>query len=108
MNRLQSDLSTISGHAVAAESSALDSYSISASNKGQLRILLANVRGLRQAAGELSKLANEFKPHLIGIVETHLQGDSLNGLLPRGYRCAHRLDRTKHGGGLMWASLRFC
>jgi len=100
-NRLKSDLSTRSGHSVSADTT-LNPYSVSTSNSGQLTTLLANVRGLRQAAAELSKLANEFKPHLIGIVETHLQGDSLCGLLPHGYRCVNRLDRTKHGGGLLW------
>ena len=106
VNRLQSDLSTISGHAVAAESRALDSYSVSASNTGQLRILLANVRGLRQAAGELSKLANEFKQHLIGMWR----------LICRAIHsvdCCHVVigaligwtAGAKHGGGLLWASL---
>jgi hypothetical protein len=94
-----------SGHAVAAERSALSSYSSSVIKSGQLKVLLANVRGLRQAAGELSKLVNEFKPHLLGIVETHLQGNPLSGLLPRGYRCLNRLDRTKHDGGLLWAGM---
>ena len=72
------------------------------SNFGQLKVMLANVRGLRQAAAELSIRANKFKPHLIGVVETHLDGDPLSGLLPQGYRAVHRLDRTKHGGGLLW------
>ena len=105
VDQVWSDLSSTGGHAVTAGSSALDQYSVSANNTGHLKVLLANVRGLRQAAGELSKLVNEFKPHLVGIVETHLKGDPLSGLLPRGYRCVNRLDRTKNGGGLIWAAV---
>ena len=69
---------------------------------GQLKVLLANVRGLRQGAAELRKRVNQFRPHLIGLVETHLLKDPLSGLLPQGYRPVHRLDRSKHGGGLLW------
>ena len=99
----QSDLSITSSHAVAA-GSALNQFGIS--NIGQLRVLLTNIRGLRQVAAELSKLAHEFKPHVIGIVETHLQQDPLRGLLPVGYKSVNRMDRTKHGGGLLWLSMR--
>ena len=67
----------------------------------KLRVLLANVRGLRQAAAELSKRVCEYRPHLIGLVETHLDGEPLGGLLPQGYKVVNRLDRTKHGGGLI-------
>ena len=48
----------------------------------KLLVLLTNVRGLRQAAAELSKRACEFKPDLIGLVETHLPLDALSGLIP--------------------------
>jgi hypothetical protein len=77
---------------------------LSSGNFGKLRVLLANVRGLRQAAAELSKRVTEFKPHLIGLVETHLLKDPLSGLLPYGYRAVNRLDRSKHGGGLLWCA----
>ena len=45
---MKSDLSTISGHSVSADTT-LNPYSISTSNTGQLITLLANVRGLRQS-----------------------------------------------------------
>ena len=72
------------------------------SNLGQLKVMLANVRGLRQGAAELRKRVDQFRPHLIGLVETHLLNDPLSGLSPQGYRAVHRLDRSKHGGGLLW------
>ena len=42
----------------------------------------------------------------MGIVETHLDGDPLSGLIPRGYRCLSRLDRSKNGSGLFWLGRR--
>ena len=104
--RLRSDLSTASGLSQIAGVTALDSDSASVSEQCKLKVILPNVRGLRQAAGELALLANEFKPHLIGIVEAHLDGDPLGGLIPAGYRCISRMDRTKHGGGLVWLGLK--
>jgi hypothetical protein len=71
---------------------------------GKLKVLLTNVRGLRQASAELSMRAVQYKPHLIGLVETHLCKDSISGLLPQGYSVVSRLDRSKHGGGLLWAA----
>ena len=99
----QPDLSITGCHAVAA-GFALNQFSTS--NIGRLRVLLTNVRGLRQAAAELSKLAHEFKPHIIGIVETHLQKDPLSGLLSARYKAVSHRDRTKHGGGFLWLSMQ--
>ena len=59
---------------------------------------------MRQAAAELSTRVCEYRPHLIGLVEAHLDGEPLGGLLPQGYKLVNRLDRTKHGGGLIWLS----
>ena len=66
--------------------------------------LYANVRGLRQAAGELSILADTHRPHFIGLTETHTKADPLPALLPRGYSAVGRLDRTRHGGGVVIAA----
>ena len=67
----------------------------------QLKILLANARGLTQAAGEFKKRAIESSPHLIAVTEAHLLKDATYGLLSTGYTLVCRLDRTKHGGGLV-------
>ena len=66
--------------------------------------LYANVRGLRQAAGELSVIANQHRPHFIGLTETHTKADPLPALLPKGCRAVARLDRTRHGGGVVIAA----
>ena len=71
-----------------------------------VRVLYANVRGLRQAAGELSSLVLLQQPELIVLTETHLKGDSVQaGLIPEGYKVVVRFDRTKHGGGVMILAL---
>ena len=57
--RKQSELSTDES------SDAFVVLGLGSGNFGQLGVLLANVRGLRQAAGELRIGANRFKPHLI-------------------------------------------
>ena len=62
--------------------------------------LLSNCRGLRQASGELRAYLSAHKPAFFALVETHLQGDSTQVLLPSSYKMVARLDRTKHGGGL--------
>jgi hypothetical protein len=70
----------------------------------KLTVLYANVRGLRQASGELRKRVVDSQPHLIGLTETHLCKDPIAGLLPQGYKLVARLDRTNKGGGLLWAA----
>ena len=68
----------------------------------ELLILLSNVRGLRQGAGELRQRAHEFKPHLVVLDEFHLgKADLLNRLFPPGFKCVSRSDRTRHGGGII-------
>jgi hypothetical protein len=66
--------------------------------------LYSNVRGLRQAAGELSILANTHRPHFIGLSETHTKADPMKALLPKGYKVAARLDRSMRGGGVVVAA----
>ena len=75
----------------------------------QLRPLngfLANARGLRQGSGELQKHADSLRPDFICVTETHLGGDMVSLLIPRGYKVAARLDRNKHGGGLLICVLK--
>lgn len=62
--------------------------------------LLSNVRGLRQASGELRAYLAAHRPSFFALTETHLEGDSIRSLLPSGYETVARLDRSKHGGGL--------
>ena len=65
-----------------------------------VRVLYSNVRGLRQAAGELRSLAQEEKPEIFVLTETHLKDDSVEAeMFPVGYKVVARFDRTKHGGG---------
>ena len=66
-----------------------------------LKALVANVRSLRQACGELAATAHDTSAHVICVTETFLDGDSINPLTPDGYICAGRRDRTKHGGGVL-------
>lgn len=67
-----------------------------------MRVLYSNVRGLRQAAGELRSLAQEEKPEIFVLTETHLKDDSVEAeMLPVGYKVVARFDRTKHGGGVL-------
>ena len=68
----------------------------------KVRTIYANVRGLRQAAGELRSMVSLQRPHLIVLTETHLNGDSVEAeMLPVGYKVAARFDRTIHGGGVL-------
>jgi hypothetical protein len=63
--------------------------------------LLSNVRGLRQASGELRAYLAANRPTFVALTETHLKGDAINTLVPANkYKTVARLDRSKHGGGL--------
>ena len=62
--------------------------------------LLSNVRGMRQASGEVRAYIAAHRLAFFALVETHLDRDSVKPLLPPGYQTVARLDRTKHGGGL--------
>ena len=89
--------------AVFLSGAAVNAEPVSASFR-KLKVILTNVRGLKQASAELSLRACKYRPHLIGLVETHLCKDALSGLLPQGYSVVGRLDRSKHGGGLLWCA----
>ena len=70
--------------------------------QGRHSCLYANVRGLRQAAGELAARADMLKPHLIILTECHIgKGEPINTLIPHGYKVVVKRWRTKHGGGLL-------
>ena len=62
--------------------------------------LLSNVRGLRQAPGELRAYIAARRPSFFALTETHLKGDAIKPLVPSGYKIVARLDRSKHGCGL--------
>ena len=64
-------------------------------------VITGNARSLRQAAGEVRKHVNDRRPDLFGLTETHLKGDAIKQLFPPGYKAVARLDRSKHGGGLV-------
>ena len=62
---------------------------------------LANARGLRQGCGELCARISHRRPDFFAITEAHLQDDPIAMLIPGGYKCMARLDRSRHGGGLL-------
>ena len=66
--------------------------------------LLSNVRGLRQACGELRAYIAAHRPTFFALTETHLDGDGVKPLLQGGYKTVARLDRSRHGGGLYTAA----
>ena len=61
---------------------------------------LANVRSLRQAAGDVRKLIAADDVDVFAVTETHLRDDPIRSLLPSGYRVISRYDRTVNGGGV--------
>ena len=72
----------------------------SGSQRNDVYWLLSNVRGLRQASGELRAYLAAHRPALIALTETHLKGDAIRTLMASKYKTVARLDRSKHGGGL--------
>ena len=64
-------------------------------------LLYSNVRGLRQASGELCRMCTEFHPSIVCLSETHLCDDATDSFCPPGYVVAARRDRSKHGGGVL-------
>ena len=68
-----------------------------------LKILVTNVHGLRQGCGELSVLATTAAPHLLCVMETHLNGDTGSSFTPAGYVSVARADRSEHGGVLIFS-----
>ena len=63
--------------------------------------LLANVRSLRQAAGDVRKLVSGLDPDVFFLTETHLRDDPINSMLPPDYKVVSRYDRTLRGGGVI-------
>ena len=61
---------------------------------------LANVRSLRQAAGDVRRLIVDADVDMFAVTETHLRDDPIRSLLPSGYRVISRYDRTTKGGGV--------
>ena len=62
---------------------------------------LANVRSLPQASGDMCTHIAAAGSDFFALTETHLKDDPAWSLIPRGYKCVARLDRTKKGGGLL-------
>lgn len=66
------------------------------------KCLYANVRGLRQGAGELAAMVTAEKPHFIFLTECHIaKREPINMWVPHGYKVAVKRWRTAHGGGLL-------
>ena len=66
------------------------------------RALYANIRGLRQGAGELAALIELEKPNFIFLTECHIAKDEpINMWIPYGYKVVCKRWRSKHGGGLL-------
>ena len=67
-----------------------------------LHLLYGNCRGFKQAHSQVAAQARQRRPALILLNETHLSdADSIQSLIPPGYKCVVRLDRNRHGGGLL-------
>jgi len=61
-----------------------------------LTVFFANLRGLRQGASDLCAAIQDCHPDFVGLVETHLDGESIGMYLPPGYAVAARRDCTRH------------
>ena len=81
--------------------SGADDSRSSVSSAATIEWFLANARGLRQGCGELRARVSKRRPAFFAITESHLDGDPIRALIPGGYKAAARLDRSKHGGGLL-------
>ena len=60
-----------------------------------------NARGLRQGSCDFRRTVAIKRPTFFAVCETHLKGDPVKPLIPWGYEVLCRLDRSKHGGGLL-------
>lgn len=75
---------------------------LSVRSVGTHKCLYANVRGLRQAAGELAAMVDSVQPHFVFLTECHIgQDEPINTLVPYGYKVVVKRWRSKHGGGLL-------
>ena len=73
---------------------------VSPNAKDEVKIIYANIRGLRQGAAQLRHRVATFSLMFVVLTETHLDGDSLHAeMLPPGYRVFARKGQTKHIGG---------
>ena len=63
--------------------------------------IYGNARGLRQGSGDFCQAIHTQRPTFFAACETHLDGDPIEPLIPSGYKVLCRLDRNKHGGGLI-------
>ena len=67
----------------------------------KFRAICANVRGFRQGCGELAQTAVSVSAHLISVCETHLFGDCIDPLIPKGYVVGSRKGRSNQGGDVL-------
>jgi hypothetical protein len=73
-----------------------------AARHSHVDVLYGNCRGIKQARGEIAVHAKLRNPALIILNECHVdKRDPSKLFVPRGYKVAARLDRTRNGGGLM-------
>ena len=64
-----------------------------------------NARSIRQASGELSQQILDCDADVRAVTEAHLEeGDPVATLIPRGYKVVSRIDRNRHGGGIVMGS----
>ena len=68
--------------------------------RGGVTGFYANVRSLRQAAGDVRRQIPSIDADIFVLAETHLKGDPVKRRIPAGYKAISRLDRSKHGDGL--------
>ena len=70
--------------------------------EGVHKCLYANIRGLRQGAGELAAMVRTADPHFVFLTECHIaKGEPINMWVPSGYKVVAKRWRSKHGGGLL-------
>ena len=66
-----------------------------------LTVFFANLRGLHRGTGDLCVAIQDCHPDFVGLVETHLDGESLGIYLPSGYAVAAQGDCSRLCGGLL-------
>ena len=69
---------------------------------GTHKCLYANIRGLKQGAGELAAVVETDSPHFVFLTECHIAPDEpINMCVPCGYKPVAKRWRSAHGGGLL-------
>ena len=71
--------------------------------EGQMRIMLANVRGILNKTTEFQNKVNKIDPSFIVVTETHLEEGVLDSELGLQEYNIFRRDRNKRGGGVLVA-----